>query len=1257
MANSLRVLRAYVASIRDALGQGLVAALRHVVHAMNIAMKAVLKVANAFRVFMETLFGKNISGGGGMLIDTGDMEEVSDDLGDADDSASGMADGLSDASDKAKKLKHDLSVLPFDELNQLNKDTDTASSSAGSGSGGGGGVGDLGELDFGEGLLDKMQGLFEGSTLPDAISEWAERIKAAFKAKDWKLLGEEIAWGFNQGIQKLYDLLNPSLVKTKLAPYINAFTTTFNSLVDSLNFYQMGQVVARGIDAIIFAANRTIERIDWNNLGRQFANWANGLVHDIEWDNLGRFFANRLNMFWETAEGFVTKFSWDELGRKLANGAQSFIEHIDFDAMIKTINGSLAGISLTILNFSLTFPWETFGKTLALNANKFIEGLPIEEFTTAIGTFVHGAVKSMNALLDPRDGINFDELGKKFASGAMGIVAAITGDDIGNLISNTFNAGIEILRGWLERFDAVEVTTAFKNTLITAIEGVRAEDLGSVLAKIVNDVASSIKTFFGDRKLWEGLVEKIGTSLSTFLSEVDAKELATAINSIADALLRTIGSAIEHIDANELMKKFGEFIGNLDWGKILEIAALLIPTTLIPAIAGLTIAGLKEAAVSKIAQMISGAFASSEVTSAVGTFTTTMEGATMSLMGEVGLLTAIMAVSGAVAELYDKLRGGNGKTSIMGGAVDSFINTLYGAHEISKTLWDDLFLLKEQFENDDISYEEFATKFSSALAGAGVDATTAQGIIKSLGDGLGHLNDNQLSTLLELVGQLPDKTGEANKVFQQLGIDGKQAYKDIEQALNDYSGIRRGLNLEEAKTLTESLALYQSYGDNAGVALQKVVDKWIEMGGKPEVIKEAIDEKLGEGSFDEFIGAAEGASTSVDGIGKSADDIKDKVDKATESQTNLNKKANDTPGILTTLKTLATGFAGKLLGLVFPTAKDSDDAAAHIKTAIESIPTKLQEIAKTAGEASQSVVDGIKEPQEKSIEPLTKLAEEMARKPFDNFDKFLQHGSPSKIYMRASESIPEGVKQGINNKVSQVLTAITTMCNKMFNQFKNHLATMKSNLNNIGRDVIQNGLISSMSNAISNGASSIQNSAMSMMNSVIGTLNSMGQSFYNAGQNLASWLRSGFESIYIRTPHIVPWGGYYAQFGDTYTWIPEFAVQWYKRGGLFTNPTIAGFGEAGDEAALPLENSRTMSRIASAIVENSGGVFGANDKKLTSAIAAGFVQAMMANQNNRTPIIINAELKTENNETLARAVIDGMNSIDYRNNPTSQFGF
>lgn len=124
-------------------------------------------------------------------------------------------------------------------------------------------------------------------------------------------------------------------------------------------------------------------------------------------------------------------------------------------------------------------------------------------------------------------------------------------------------------------------------------------------------------------------------------------------------------------------------------------------------------------------------------------------------------------------------------------------------------------------------------------------------------------------------------------------------------------------------------------------------------------------------------------------------------------------------------------------------------------------------------------------------------------------------------------------------------------------------------------------------------------------------------------------------------------------------WEELVSFQWFARGGLFTSATaIPVFGEAGAEAAIPLERKSTMKRIASAIVD-SGGMGTSNSDDIADAVAerlAPIIMSAMNGQSNR-PINVNATLYTENNEVLARAVNQGNKSLDKRYRPVSQYSY
>lgn len=80
-----------------------------------------------------------------------------------------------------------------------------------------------------------------------------------------------------------------------------------------------------------------------------------------------------------------------------------------------------------------------------------------------------------------------------------------------------------------------------------------------------------------------------------------------------------------------------------------------------------------------------------------------------------------------------------------------------------------------------------------------------------------------------------------------------------------------------------------------------------------------------------------------------------------------------------------------------------------------------------------------------------------------------------------------------------------------------------------------------------------------------------------------------------------------------------------------------------------------MSMIANSILDNATGDMGLSKEEMRQAVTEGVVMAMMNNSQNQQPITVYAELKTESDEVLARAVTRGQKKIDYRMNPVGQF--
>jgi len=1427
MANSLRTFKAYVEAITETLGEGFVSALRHVVHWLNTIAKRVLSVAQVFRDFMEVLFGKNISGGG---ITVNDYEDIDDFASDTANATGATSDNLGDAADNAKELKKELSVLPFDELNQLAKPKEESEAKSPSGSSGG--IGDSSLGDVGTGLLDQMSEAFKGNGLPDAINEWAERIKKAFLDKDWKGLGEALADGINEGIQKLYDLLDPNKLHKKIDPWVDGFIETFNSLVDNIHFGQLGSAMARGLNFLLEEANRILTKIDWENLGKKLAEWANGLVHDVEWDQLGQFFANKLNVFWEIASGFVDDFNWTELGLGLSEGADNFVKQVDYDAMINTVTGGLKGISDTVRTFAQNFPWAENGQLIADKVNDFIDKLPTAEIGSAMGELIQGIVTGFNKIFDPNEGVNFERLGIRLAIGVYSIIYHVDADEVGTLLGNIFNDAWEFLKGAIEGLPAEDVGTKIGTALRKAINTVSGENIGvtlkmlwnkgwkilknavealgngkdgtgtgigeilhDALVKIVDGIdfkdaadtfkglakkiAEDIMEFFGDGETWGNLGTKIGEGISSLLTDAElAEKAAGAINAITNALKDLITSAvaalIKHKD--EIIANFTSFFAKLDWGSLSLIVGLILAGKLAKAVGALTFAGLKKALIDKIAGIFTKVGVSETVKNAAGgiftgiktalggvatkaaTVTLKIKGLFSGLKTSIGNIATTIGESGffdefftgiktalggvgvegsvialailatkKIQELNEAIRGGNGQLTEEGGGFDSFLSKLQSVGAIADDTKQKLFLLKESWENGEIDDDSFYKSVVDTLSDAGVSASQAERYIKELSSTMG-LTEEQTKFLETAIKGLTDNVDNSKEIFENYGIDASKAVSSIKKSFGDASNSGFALN-QNLGNIQQRFAELASDG-NIGEALQDVIEEFHLSKEEVDALGKAIDERLGQpGLFNELISGASGAknelvnlnNSPLDKVGESVSGVKSKMSElfdktvnaktsmtelddsaksATESSDAYNESSNKTPGIIDLIKTAVTKIGQGLVSRMYDSKEKIDEVVGGWKdNQIDAINKTGEEVKKASSDQAQNIVDG-------STETLTNATNLKALHDATfgfkahlekGYKDGIESGSPSKLFQRLTEAIPEGIKLALTNSASSIKEAVKKLANDMHyaykeaatkdrfkqatqpvidgiktalqtgktqtdkaakelatslvNTFKTTLSNKKSEMSRTSKQFANEGIVNPIKNAIKD--ASLRETLSGKLAGLLGAIKEKRWDFEDAGRSLGNALKSGIENIYIKTPWIgvSKYDKSYID-ADNWIWVPRYSVGWYRKGGLFSDPSLIGVGEAGDEAVLPLENKKTMSMIADAITKNSNGM-GVSQSDITSAV----VQAMMANQGNMPSINLYAELKTEDNETLARAVMRGIEQIDYRNNATPKYSY
>lgn len=571
-ANQVRLLTLNIQQLAATLGQGLIAAVLPAVQALNTLFAVLQKVANAVRDFFYVLTGyKPQSSGGGLSKEVDNLDNSSASLQSVGDSGKSAAKGLDKAAKSAKKLNNNL--LGIDELNIISPDTDSSGGSGGSGGAGGSG-------DIGGGGLGDMESIFDQlgkSDVEGPVNEWAERLRNAFLNQDWDKLGEEIAWGINKGLQFVYDAIKWENVGPKITKFVNAFTQTFNSLVDNIDWELLGRTIGAGANTIVNTLNLLIEGIDFVNLGTKISEGIRGAISEIQWTNLGNLLGNYFMISWNILSGVITGLAqtgmagltgFEELGAALGSAFNGIFEKIDFGQIGITIATGLNGVFSAIKAFAITVDWSGLAENISSGLNNMIHGIDWAGNGAALNRL---AKDMLGTIKDVAKEVDWKGLGKGIGDfignidwvGIFADVASVIFTAASGMLSGLFDSdGGTIFKLITTFFVASKLTgigLSFANAIAQALTGKSLENI--IIKKFVEWFS---KTVIG--KMFAGIsISSIVSSVGTWITGTFAPAIASALSAVAGVVFTPIGLTV-------VGAIVGGFLIWKNWDKITEFA-------------------------------------------------------------------------------------------------------------------------------------------------------------------------------------------------------------------------------------------------------------------------------------------------------------------------------------------------------------------------------------------------------------------------------------------------------------------------------------------------------------------------------------------------------------------------------------------------------------------------------------------------------------------------------------------------------------
>lgn len=301
--------------------------------------------------------------------------------------AENYAESLDNAADSAKKLNREL--YSFDEIN---KQSDDSSSSKGG---------------------NKVQpgNMFTTETVNNQFSNFAEKIRQAWKEEDFTAIGTYVSTGLTNALNSI----NWDNVYAAASKFGSGLAQFLNGLITPELFSAIGGTIAGAINTAIATSKAFAKDFDFTNLGVSVGAAVNTCLGNIKWSDAlesaklwGKGIGSTLNGFLKTTDftlvgSTVARFlntaitgalslgvtiDFKQFGTDIGNSINGFFNTFSFSDLAETLNTWVDGIETAIGTALGTISWsDIFG-----GIGEFVMSLDLDTIAIAVTAFAwtHG---------------------------------------------------------------------------------------------------------------------------------------------------------------------------------------------------------------------------------------------------------------------------------------------------------------------------------------------------------------------------------------------------------------------------------------------------------------------------------------------------------------------------------------------------------------------------------------------------------------------------------------------------------------------------------------------------------------------------------------------------------------------------------------------------------------------------------------------------------------------------------------------------
>ena len=385
----------------------------------------------------------------------------------------------------------------------------------------------------GDNVADNVQSGFEKADPTKAVSEFAKKVKEAWKKADFTEIGNIIGTKLKNGLEKIpWDSIKPVAEKIgkSLGTLINGFVE-----VPGLGS-TIGKSIAEGLNTAFLGLNTFLKTVKWESVSKFITDGLNSAIKAVDWKLIGETFANGLNAQITLLSGFFNDTDWSSLGSGLITGLGEFIKNLDTKKISSTLSGIFTMLPKLLNGAMESIKWDDAWETYKQKLVDFLNGIDFKDIASQAGEFLGNLTNAIIQLIklaikEVQNGYKsiteyfnkwIEKCGGDIVVGILaGIVNALK--NIGKWIEKNILSpfvkgfgkafGIKGSSSEIMKTIGTTIMKGFEAGLKLAWKGIKA--FIKALPGAIKTIFSGLKSFF--RELWSG-IKSIFSNVGSFFS-------------------------------------------------------------------------------------------------------------------------------------------------------------------------------------------------------------------------------------------------------------------------------------------------------------------------------------------------------------------------------------------------------------------------------------------------------------------------------------------------------------------------------------------------------------------------------------------------------------------------------------------------------------------------------------------------------------------------------------------------------------------